>query len=56
MSAQTKTPKKTIRRSARGNIIAYVGREVWMNFGDWFDPHAQRIAQVWLETFDVAGS
>ena len=40
--------KKTIRRTIRGNLMGFIGRHFWINFGDAHDPNANRMAQEWL--------
>ena len=42
------TGKRTIRRTVRGSLIGYVGRSLWANFGETFDPAAERRATDWL--------
>jgi len=41
--------KKSIRRTVRGSVCGYISGKMWINFGEWFDPYAQSIAQKWLE-------
>lgn len=42
------TGKRRIRRTVRGSLCGYVGRSLWANFGDAFDPAAERRAAAWL--------
>ncbi len=49
MSDEMPKGKKTIRRTGRGSVCGYVGGKFWINFGDWFDPWAQSLAQKWIE-------
>lgn len=42
------TGNRTIRRTVRGGLIGYVGRSLWANFGEVFDPAAERRAADWL--------
>jgi len=49
MTSQIPTGKKTVRRTVRGSLCGYIGREFWINFGEAFDNHAESLAAAWLE-------
>ena len=40
--------KKTVRRNIYGNLVGYVGRQRFMEFGYWDSWHAQELAKEWL--------
>ena len=42
------TGKRSIRRTVRGSLCGYLGRHFWANFGEAFDPAAERRAADWL--------
>ena len=42
------TGKRTLRRTVRGSLMGYVGRSLWANFGEVFDPAAESRAAAWL--------
>lgn len=46
------TGKCTIRRTVRGSLLGFIGRHLWANFGEAFDPAAERRAAEWLAEQD----
>ena len=44
--------KRTIRRTVRGSLLGFIGRHLWANFGEAFDPAAERRAAEWLAEQD----
>lgn len=46
------TGKRSIRRTVRGSLCGYVGRRFWANFGEAFDPAAERRAAEWLNRYE----
>ena len=40
--------KRTIRRTVRGSLLGFIGSSFWANFGEAFDPEAERRAAAWL--------
>lgn len=47
------TGKRTIRRTVRGSLCGYIGRTFWINFGEAFEPHAEHLAQQFLDGVDA---
>lgn len=51
------TGKRSVRRTVAGSLCGYIGRTFWINFGEAFDPHAQKIAEEWKnETVETKGN
>lgn len=44
--------KRTIRRTVAGSLVGYVGRHMWANFGEAFDPAAEDRANRWRAGLD----
>ena len=40
--------KRTIRRTVRGSLCAYIGVRFWANLGEAFDPAAEDRAADWV--------
>lgn len=47
------TGKRTIRRTVRGSLLGFIGSNFWANFGEAFDPAAERRAADWLAGLDT---
>jgi hypothetical protein len=40
--------KRSIRITVRGSVNGYIGRTMWVCFGERYDPNAHDRAEAWL--------